>query len=91
MSAFRSRFMDFPLAMAKQQLGTWPGRPRPDMLNRCLPYPGSHDRAVYGLSTVDICTQTNMIRLNDGFKSFPSGHSSRESRGLRAELFGRLL
>ena len=28
------------------------------------------------LVTHDICTQTDMAKLNDGFKSFPSGHSS---------------
>lgn len=30
----------------------------------------------YALQTIDICTQTNNYILQDGFKSFPSGHSS---------------
>lgn len=28
------------------------------------------------LATIDICTQTDNYILQDGFKSFPSGHSS---------------
>lgn len=54
--------------------------PRPDMLDRCQPMAGAADAAVYGLSTVAICTvQTGHIIL-DGFRSFPSGHASCESR-----------
>lgn len=30
----------------------------------------------YKLATVDICKQPNEYKINDGFKSFPSGHSS---------------
>jgi membrane-associated phospholipid phosphatase len=30
----------------------------------------------YTLQTIDICTQTDNYILQDGFKSFPSGHSS---------------
>jgi membrane-associated phospholipid phosphatase len=30
----------------------------------------------YDLQTIDICTQTDNYILQDGFKSFPSGHSS---------------
>lgn len=37
--------------------------------------PGSED-PVYGLSTVSICTQTNVHIMRDCFRSFPSGHSS---------------
>ncbi|WWD08361.1 hypothetical protein V865_006473 [Kwoniella europaea PYCC6329] len=58
------------------------GRPRPDLIARCQPVPGSVDHPVYGLSTVDICTNTDLIVLNDGFKSFPSGHSSLSFAGL---------
>lgn len=54
------------------------GRPRPDLINRCLPEEGAHDHPVYGLSNVTICTSKDYDILNDGFKSFPSGHSSRE-------------
>lgn len=52
------------------------GRPRPDMLSRCQPYEGAHDHPVFGLSDYTICTQTDNRLLDDGFKSFPSGHSS---------------
>ncbi|ORX41134.1 phospholipid metabolism-related protein [Kockovaella imperatae] len=58
------------------------GRPRPDLLARCLPREGSADHVFFGLSTVDICTTTNQLRLDDGFKSFPSGHSSLSFAGL---------
>ena len=44
------------------------GRPRPDLLARCIPAPGATDHPVFGLSTVDICTSTNQPRLDDGFK-----------------------
>ncbi|WVR08506.1 hypothetical protein IAU60_005561 [Kwoniella sp. DSM 27419] len=58
------------------------GRPRPDLIARCMPAPGSVDHPVFGLSTVKICTNTNLLVLNDGFKSFPSGHSSLSFAGL---------
>ncbi|GAA5821328.1 hypothetical protein JCM3770_006249 [Rhodotorula araucariae] len=58
------------------------GRPRPDLINRCQPVADAANRAVYGLATVDICTvQTGHI-IDDGFKSFPSGHSSFAWAGL---------
>jgi hypothetical protein len=44
------------------------GRPRPDLIDRCRPPMGSADHALYGLSTVDICTNTNKAQLDDGFK-----------------------
>lgn len=49
------------------------GRPRPDFIDRCQPIEGSVD-PIYGLSNLDICTRTDLLK--DGFKSFPSGHSS---------------
>jgi membrane-associated phospholipid phosphatase len=52
------------------------GRPRPDMLDRCQPAPGSIDPPL-GLSNYTICTtDLNSYMMRDGFKSFPSGHSS---------------
>ncbi|KIJ69223.1 hypothetical protein HYDPIDRAFT_79486, partial [Hydnomerulius pinastri MD-312] len=60
------------------------GRPRPGRLNfrpptnllsRCMPIPGSQD-PTYGLSTDAICTNTNEAIMIDGWRSFPSGHSS---------------
>ncbi|KAI6002380.1 acid phosphatase/Vanadium-dependent haloperoxidase, partial [Pisolithus orientalis] len=57
------------------------GRPRPDVISRCQPIPGSVD-PVYGLSAVDICTQTVKYILDDGWRGFPSGHSSSSFAGL---------
>ncbi len=36
----------------------------------------SIDRTSMSLVTIDICGQTDNYILQDGFKSFPSGHSS---------------
>ncbi|KAK9475688.1 phosphatidic acid phosphatase type 2/haloperoxidase [Lipomyces japonicus] len=58
------------------------GRPRPDAIARCLPEPGAQDRPVYGLSDISICSQTDTSVLNDGFRSWPSGHSSTAFSGL---------
>ncbi|ESK96891.1 hypothetical protein Moror_6469 [Moniliophthora roreri MCA 2997] len=55
------------------------GRPRPDLIDRCQPPPGSTDPE-FGLSTWLICTRTDLLR--DGFRSFPSGHSSLSFAGL---------
>lgn len=52
------------------------GKPRPDLIDRCQPRPGSEDPPVFGLSDSTICTQANHAILKDGFRSFPSGHSS---------------
>lgn len=52
------------------------GKPRPDLIDRCIPALGSHDRPVSGLSNSSICEQKNHAILKDGFRSFPSGHSS---------------
>ncbi|KAF9264754.1 PAP2-domain-containing protein [Marasmius fiardii PR-910] len=57
------------------------GRPRPDIIDRCQPPRGSVD-PVFGLSTWQICTQTESFLLRDGFRSFPSGHSSLSFAGL---------
>ncbi|KAI0647104.1 acid phosphatase/Vanadium-dependent haloperoxidase [Trametes meyenii] len=57
------------------------GRPRPDLIARCIPIAGSVDPPL-GLSTVAICTQTNKYMLQDGWRSFPSGHSSLSFAGL---------
>ncbi|KAF9577461.1 hypothetical protein BGW38_007314, partial [Lunasporangiospora selenospora] len=65
------------------------GRPRPDFLDRCLEI---YDNAAAGtpvpqlddpinmLTNSTICTRTTLLR--DGFKSFPSGHSSFSFGGL---------
>ncbi|KAG0363863.1 hypothetical protein BGZ54_007998, partial [Gamsiella multidivaricata] len=65
------------------------GRPRPDLLDRCLSiYDNDYDGTplplltdpVNMLSNTSICTRTELLR--DGFKSFPSGHSSFSFGGL---------
>jgi diacylglycerol diphosphate phosphatase/phosphatidate phosphatase len=57
------------------------GRPRPDLISRCQPLIDSADPFL-GLSTPDICTQTVSKILEDGWRSFPSGHSSVSFAGL---------
>ncbi|TFK92111.1 acid phosphatase/Vanadium-dependent haloperoxidase [Polyporus arcularius HHB13444] len=57
------------------------GRPRPDVIDRCQPMAGAADPPL-GLSTVAICTQTDIHILRDGWRSFPSGHSSLSFAGL---------
>jgi len=49
------------------------GRPRPDLLARCQPAP---DTPRDELVTVDVCTEESHHLLHDGWRSFPSGHSS---------------
>ncbi|KAF2743112.1 PAP2 domain-containing protein [Sporormia fimetaria CBS 119925] len=69
------------------------GKPRPDLLSRCRPDPSrilQTDVSTYGdtvdprwvLVTSAICTQTDDDILQDGFKSFPSGHASFSWAGL---------
>ncbi|KAF1982142.1 PAP2-domain-containing protein [Aulographum hederae CBS 113979] len=55
------------------------GRPRPDLLSRCKPAPGTP-----GSTLVDftVCTEKDHHTLHDGFRSFPSGHSSFSFAGL---------
>lgn len=49
------------------------GRPRPDLVDRCKPAPGTSPTA---LLTIDVCTADHGHVLQDGWRSFPSGHSS---------------
>jgi len=63
------------------------GRPRPDLISRCLPPPGASDHPVFGLSTYEICTTTNKLKLDDGFKvGYPPYHGQSQIDVLRAEL-----
>lgn len=55
------------------------GRPRPDLIARCKPAPGTPD---HQLVTFEVCTETNHHVLHDGWRSFPSGHSSFSFSGL---------
>lgn len=69
------------------------GKPRPNMLDRCQPdldNIASHVVGGYGqdlsarwtLVTASICTQQASMILDDGFRSFPSGHSSASWAGM---------
>lgn len=58
------------------------GRPRPDAIARCKPEEGAHDKAVFGLVTTAICTETDDYMMTDGWRSFFSGHSSLSFAGL---------
>jgi diacylglycerol diphosphate phosphatase/phosphatidate phosphatase len=55
------------------------GRPRPDLIDRCKPAKGTPSNS---LVTWEICTETNHHTLHDGWRSFPSGHSSFAFSGL---------
>lgn len=55
------------------------GRPRPDLIARCKPQQGTKPNT---LVTIDICTETARHMLQDGWRSFPSGHSSFSFAGL---------
>ncbi|KAK4051443.1 hypothetical protein OIV83_002927 [Microbotryomycetes sp. JL201] len=58
------------------------GRPRPDLIDRCQPVDGAANAPVYGLATVALCSVQSGHIIDDGFKSFPSGHSSFAFAGL---------
>lgn len=55
------------------------GRPRPDLIARCSPM---ETTPLHQLVTIDVCTETRHHRLHDGWRSFPSGHSSFAFSGL---------
>jgi diacylglycerol diphosphate phosphatase/phosphatidate phosphatase len=55
------------------------GRPRPDLIARCKPAKGTPGHA---LVKIDVCTETDHHTLHDGWRSFPSGHSSFAFAGL---------
>ncbi|KAL4779783.1 phosphatidic acid phosphatase type 2/haloperoxidase [Aspergillus varians] len=55
------------------------GRPRPDLVSRCLPRKGTPEST---LVLWTVCTQSNGHILQEGWRSFPSGHSSFSFAGL---------
>ncbi|CAG8953654.1 hypothetical protein HYFRA_00010113 [Hymenoscyphus fraxineus] len=55
------------------------GRPRPDLISRCKPKPNTPKDALVDWT---VCTETNHHTLHDGWRSFPSGHSSFAFAGL---------
>jgi membrane-associated phospholipid phosphatase len=66
------------------------GKPRPDCLARCKPdlsrladfVVGGVQNTVGQVVSKAICTSSDHEKVNDGFKSFPSGHSSGAAAGL---------
>ncbi|OCK76683.1 acid phosphatase/Vanadium-dependent haloperoxidase [Lepidopterella palustris CBS 459.81] len=69
------------------------GKPRPDLLARCntnmtsipttkVSSDGTSLSPLWVLVSATICQQTDTNILNDGFRSFPSGHSSLSWAGL---------
>lgn len=70
----------------------WIARPRPDFLSRCEPKAGLPLDVLY--TAAEVCTSKNQIRLSDGLRSTPSGHSSSSFAGLgflQLWLSGQLL
>ncbi|KAF4459710.1 diacylglycerol pyrophosphate phosphatase [Fusarium albosuccineum] len=74
------------------------GKPRPDLLARCEPDWDNLKKYIVGgynwgsmtgqLVSADICQQTDDYKIDDGFRSYPSGHASTASGGLiYASLF----
>ncbi|KAL4863595.1 hypothetical protein BDV12DRAFT_26308 [Aspergillus spectabilis] len=55
------------------------GRPRPDLISRCMPRKGTPASTLVSWT---VCTQTNEHILQEGWRSFPSGHSSFSFGGL---------
>ena len=55
------------------------GRPRPDLIARCKP---RKDTPEHILITIGVCTEKDHHTLHDGWRSFPSGHSSLAFSGL---------
>ncbi|KAI0858336.1 acid phosphatase/Vanadium-dependent haloperoxidase [Xylaria cubensis] len=75
------------------------GKPRPDLLSRCMPDVENVFKHIVGFSSTilakdtgsiyngelvsaTICTNPDKAFLDDGFRSYPSGHSSSAAAGL---------
>lgn len=66
------------------------GKPRPNLLTRCQPDMANVAKYIVGyadskggqLVSADICTNPDKAVINEGFRSFPSGHSSISTAGL---------
>ncbi|WWC64260.1 uncharacterized protein I303_106870 [Kwoniella dejecticola CBS 10117] len=52
------------------------GRPRPDFFARCILPEDLTANPLHGLTSWTVCTQPDDSVLQEGFRSFPSGHSS---------------
>ncbi|KAG6002429.1 hypothetical protein E4U21_003103 [Claviceps maximensis] len=55
------------------------GRPRPDLLDRCRPATVTKQNV---LVNIEVCETKDSFKLQDGWRSFPSGHSSFAFAGL---------
>ncbi|OJJ43948.1 hypothetical protein ASPZODRAFT_135348 [Penicilliopsis zonata CBS 506.65] len=55
------------------------GRPRPDLISRCKPARGTPQNTLVAYS---VCTQPDAHIFQEGWRSFPSGHSSFSFAGL---------
>ncbi|GAO14644.1 uncharacterized protein UV8b_05289 [Ustilaginoidea virens] len=55
------------------------GRPRPDLLDRCRPSASTKPNVLVG---IEVCQSHESFKLQDGWRSFPSGHSSFSFAGL---------
>lgn len=64
------------------------GKPRPDLVDRCQPDPEIMAALLqpgnFSMASHAICTQKDNAILKDGFRSFPSGHSSSMFRSAKA-------
>jgi len=79
MLKFRPVILSLSLTGAVSQVAkVLAGRPRPDLIARCMPLVGATNSPVFGLVTSVICTQKSRFVMRDGFRSFPSAHSSRK-------------
>jgi membrane-associated phospholipid phosphatase len=68
------------------------GKPRPDLLSRCQPDLDNLQRYIIGglrtattsgqLVSPNICKNPDKHTLDDGFRSYPSGHSSSSAAGV---------
>lgn len=64
------------------------GKPRPDLLSRCMPDIANAAKYTLGgylgtdVVSAGICTNTDKSMLDDGFRSYPSGHASFSAAGL---------
>lgn len=55
------------------------GRPRPDLISRCRPEKGTPEHTLVAFT---VCLETDHHILHEGWRSFPSGHSSFAFAGL---------
>lgn len=74
------------LLLQRRLLTLSPTSPSTDLIARCEPGSGASNGVPYGLVTSAICTSTDIARIREGFRSFPSGHAS---SGLTISISGK--